>query len=195
MYGGKLEAASCVADGTLEDLPVLLFIDTAGCDMEEQREEDGESLRNPGEAEVVIKYVRSLAEKGIPLSTMGIITPYSAQVSLIRSLRNERLEDLLGEGVTQQDLEVSTVDGFQGREKDVIIISMVRSGGKSVGFLAENRRMNVAITRAKKHVALIGDSDTIRGLEGEGDGESFLARLVGYFEDVGEYDSASSYMD
>jgi len=60
------------------------------------------------------------------------------------------------------DVEISTVDGFQGREKECIIISMVRSNDeKQVGFLCESRRMNVAVTRAKRFVCLIGDSDTV----------------------------------
>ena len=182
MYGGKLVAAESVASATLENLPVLLFIDTAGCDMEEQRDsEDGESLRNPGEADVVMKYVLKLKTSGVPLTSIGIITPYSAQVNLLRSMRNEERWSF------GSDLEVSTVDGFQGREKEVVIISMVRSGAdRQVGFLSENRRMNVAITRAKKHVALVGDSETISN-------DAFLGRLVGYFEEHADYESAESY--
>jgi superfamily I DNA and/or RNA helicase len=183
MYGGQLTAHASVAQQTLTEAPVLLFIDTAGCDMEEQREEDGDSLRNPEEARVVMKYVQELtAASGIPVSSIGIITPYSAQVSLLRSMRNEQDSGWsLG-----QDLEVSTVDGFQGREKDVVIISMVRSGNEQVGFLADSRRMNVAITRAKRHSVIVGDSETISK-------DPFLARLVTYFEENGEYQSAESY--
>lgn len=186
MYDGKLLAADEVADATLDHLPVLLFIDTAGCDMEEQREEDGESLRNPGEAEVIMKYVSRLASSGVPLASIGVITPYSAQVNLLRSLRNDE-EDRWGFGAAARELEVSTVDGFQGREKEVVVISMVRSGAnRQVGFLSENRRMNVAITRAKKHVVLVGDSETISS-------DKFLGRLVAYFDEHAEYDSAGSF--
>jgi ATP-dependent RNA/DNA helicase IGHMBP2 len=189
MYGGRLVAAEAVAALTLKDLPVLFFIDTAGCDMEEQREDEGESLRNPGEAEVVMKYVSQLASMGIPLASIGIITPYSAQVNLLRSMRKDDTQNnLCILGPSSQELEISTVDGFQGREKDVIIISMVRSGtNRQVGFLSECRRMNVAITRAKKHVALIGDSETISC-------DKFLARLVNYFDEHAEYDSAGSFV-
>ena len=183
MYDGKLLAAKEVAGATLNDLPVLMFIDTAGCDMEEQKEDDGESLRNPGEAEVVMKYVGQLVSSGVPLTSIGVITPYSAQVNLLRSLRSDE-EDRWGFGAASRDLEVSTVDGFQGREKEVVIISMVRSGpDRQVGFLSESRRMNVAITRAKKHVVLVGDSETISN-------DKFLGRLVAYFDEHAEYDSA-----
>ena len=79
---------------------------------------------------------------------MGIISPYSAQVALLR----ERLE-----AWGLEEVEVSTVDGFQGREKEVIILSLVRSNIEGeVGFLVDQRRLNVAITRARRHVAAVG---------------------------------------
>ena len=80
-------------------------------------------------------------------------------------------------------VEVATVDGFQGREKEAIVISAVRSsegGGGGVGFLAEPRRMNVAVTRARRHCALIGDSETCGK-------DAFLKRLFDYFEQEGVY--------
>lgn len=82
-------------------------------------------------------------------------------------------------------MEISTVDGFQGREKECIIISMVRSNNrKEVGFLSEYRRMNVAVTRAKRFVCLIGNSETVRQ-------EPFLARLLDYFIEHGELRTAA----
>ena len=79
----------------------------------------------------------------------------------------------------QGGIEVSTVDGFQGREKEVIIISMVRSNPKrEIGFLSNERRMNVAITRAKRLCVLIGDSGTVNQ-------NAFLKGLVTYFKDNG----------
>ena len=84
-------------------------------------------------------------------------------------------------------LEVSTVDGFQGREKEAIVISMVRSNAaRQVGFLADCRRMNVAVTRARRHCALVGDSETVGG-------DAFLGRMLRYFEEHGEYASAGEY--
>ena len=97
-----------------------------------------------------------------------------------------RLRELRPEGLASQ-LEISTVDGFQGREKEAIIISMVRCNSRGeVGFLADSRRMNVAVTRARRHVALVTDAETASA-------DPFLKRLVEYFEQHGEYASASEY--
>jgi len=86
-----------------------------------------------------------------------------------------------------EQLEVSTVDGFQGREKECIIISMVRSNeAREVGFLSDFRRMNVAITRARRFVCLIGDSECVGS-------DPFLARLTAYFQEKGEYRSGMDY--
>jgi superfamily I DNA and/or RNA helicase len=184
LYNSGVYAHHSVASHTLNgegartSVPVLLFIDTAGCNMEEQRDEDCDSLSNAEEAEIAMKHVETLCNSGIDTAKIGIITPYSAQVNLLRSLRNSMFGP---------ELEISTVDGFQGREKDAIIISMVRSNTHNeVGFLKDCRRMNVAITRAKKHCAIIGDSETISS-------DKFLDRLVYYFQENGEYESAESY--
>ena len=84
-------------------------------------------------------------------------------------------------------LEVGTVDGFQGREKEAIVISMVRSNPRrSVGFLSEARRMNVAVTRGRRHVCLVGDSETAAA-------HPFLRRLLDYFSEHGEVRSAAEY--
>lgn len=186
MYEGALEAHESIALQSLNDFeglegnlfPVLMFIDTAGCEMEEKKEDHGDSVCNIEEACIVMNYVQQLVSSGIPMSSIGVITPYSAQVTLLRSMR----ADMFG-----SDLEVSTVDGFQGREKEVIIISMVRSNSQNeVGFLSDCRRMNVAVTRARKHCVLIGDSDTIST-------NPFLSRLLKYFEEYGDYQSAETY--
>lgn len=128
-----------VASLSPEDAAVLLLVDTAGCDMEEV-EESG-SRANPGEAAVVAALVERLLQGGLRASDIGVITPYSAQVTLLRGLRTD----------AWKEVEVSTVDGFQGREKEAIIISMVRSNAAGdVGFLADKRRINVAVTRARR---------------------------------------------
>ncbi|GAB4814237.1 hypothetical protein N2152v2_001283 [Parachlorella kessleri] len=189
MYGGRLQAHGSVAEHTLADLqgvreeaaslPVLLLVDTAGCEMWEQQEEEGDSKRNDGEAAVVMAHVRRLVAAGVRTQDIGIITPYNAQVGRLRELRPE--------GGAQALLEISTVDGFQGREKDAIIISMVRSNETGqVGFLADSRRMNVAVTRARRHCALVCDTETVSK-------DPFLKRLVDYFEQHGEYESAEGY--
>lgn len=161
-------------------LPVLLLIDTAGCGFEEQQEEEGDSRANPGEAKAVMAHVVALMAAGVNPSSIGIITPYNAQVALLKDLRPERLGGL--------GLEISSVDGFQGREKEAIIISMVRSNAdREVGFLSDKRRMNVAVTRARRQCAIICDTETVSH-------DPFLGRLVKYFEEHGEYMSAGEYV-
>ena len=81
---------------------------------------------------------------------IGVIAPYNAQVSYLK------------ETIENRKVEISTVDGFQGREKEIIILSMVRSNlDKKVGFLANERRLNVAVTRARRFLCLIGDCQTL----------------------------------
>lgn len=184
LYDDRIQAHASVANRLLdeplvqESFPVLAFIDTAGCDMEETKEEDGESLKNMGEADIVIAYVGKLTAAGMRPADIGVITPYAAQVTLLRSMRSADIGS---------KLEISTVDGFQGREKEAIVISMVRSNSSGeVGFLSDSRRMNVAVTRAKRHCVIIGDSETISK-------NPFLDRLVTYFQEYGEYDTAETF--
>ncbi|WIA11524.1 hypothetical protein OEZ85_011635 [Tetradesmus obliquus] len=192
LYGGQLEAHESVAAHTLADLPsvssnssasadaaelpTMLLIDTAGCEFDEYQEQDGDSRYNQGEAQAALAHVQRLLAAGLAPADIGIITPYSAQVALLRELRPEKLSG---------SLEISTVDGFQGREKEAIVISMVRSNASGeVGFLADARRMNVAVTRARRHVALVCDSETVSK-------DAFLGRLVAYVEQHGHYESAA----
>ena len=98
-----------------------------------------------------------------------MITPYAAQVRWLR------------QQWTDGDLEIDTVDGFQGREKEAVLISCVRSNSQGeIGFLADTRRMNVALTRARRKLIVIGDSATLGG-------HSFYAALLEYFESIGAY--------
>ena len=108
-------------------------------------------------------------------TSIGVISPYSAQVDCLR-----RELDALEKRIGKVDLEVSTIDGYQGREKDIIILSMVRSNeNMSTGFIEETKRMNVAITRARKLVILIGDSSTICKAD-------FVFDLVSYIQSKGK---------
>ncbi|XP_015866144.2 uncharacterized protein LOC107403746 [Ziziphus jujuba] len=188
LYNSKIKAHPSVAAHMLSDLedvkkttsaePTLLLIDIAGCDMEEKKDEE-ESTLNEGEAEVAIAHAKRLVQSGVQASDIGIITPYAAQVVFLKILKSN--EDKL------KDMEISTVDGFQGREKEAIIISMVRSNSKKeVGFLSDRRRMNVAVTRARRQCCLVCDTETVSG-------DGFLKRLIEYFEEHGEYLSASEY--
>lgn len=199
MYEGKLEAADFVAKRALprdpenasgnpenvDAYPALMLVDTAGCDgMEERCEEEGESKENPGEARVAMAVARRLARSGrVRAEDIGVIAPYAAQVGALRDLRaSEAFAADLGA------MEISTVDGFQGREKEVIVISATRSNASGdVGFLSDARRMNVAVTRARRHCALVCDAETI------GRQCPFLKRLVQHFERRGEYVSAAEF--
>ncbi|RHZ13064.1 hypothetical protein DYB31_014371, partial [Aphanomyces astaci] len=112
----------------------------------------GASKSNPGEAQVVAQHVTALLATGLKPSEVAVITPYNGQVGVLRRLLHP----------VHPTLEIRSVDGFQGCEKEAVVMSLVRSNCKSaVGFLADDRRMNVAVTRAKRHVALIGDTDTL----------------------------------
>ncbi|KAK9868471.1 hypothetical protein WJX84_007692 [Apatococcus fuscideae] len=188
LYHNLLMAHPSVAHHTLSDLPgvtvegereeslgPLLLLDTAGCDMDEQAEEGSGSKYNDGEAQVVWAHVHGLLEAGLKPQDIGIITPYNAQVCQLRGLRPASLAAL----------EVSTVDGFQGREKEAVVISMVRSNDTGeVGFLADKRRMNVAVTRARRHCAVICNSESVNH-------DEFLMGLVAHFEAHGAYQSAA----
>eukprot|EP00798_Chlamydomonas_sp_ICE-L_P008550 gene8550-33983_t len=190
LYEDRLTAHESVATHTLGDLPppkaggieklkvskkvlpaskgkAAPTAPSSGCGFEEEVEEEGDSKANSGEAKAVMAHVQKLLAAGIPTSAIG--------VALIRELRADKFAGV----------EVSSVDGFQGREKEAIIISMVRSNTNGqVGFLSDQRRMNVAVTRARRHCAIVCDSETVLT-------DPFLARLVKYFEEHGEYMSAS----
>jgi superfamily I DNA and/or RNA helicase len=157
-----------VVPGPVTSTP-LMFIDTAGASYDEELEPDGESRRNPAEAELVGRQVQTLLDAGLSPRDVAVIAPYAAQVRLLR-------EQLPLEG-----LEIDTVDGFQGREKEAVIISLVRSNANGeIGFLADTRRMNVALTRARRKLIVIGDSATIGG-------HPFYSRLLDYFQSHDAY--------
>jgi len=173
-YDSTLIAAASVSQHLLADLPgivvspltqtALRFIDTAGSSCDEQAEADGSSRENPGEAEFVARQVTELLEAGVSASEIAVITPYAAQARLLRQL------------IGDPQVEVDTVDGFQGREKEAVVISLVRSNSKGeLGFLTDTRRMNVALTRARRKLIVFGDSSTLANNE-------FYLRLLEYFE-------------
>jgi ATP-dependent RNA/DNA helicase IGHMBP2 len=166
--GHLLHDLSHVAAGPLTSAP-LQFIDTAGASYDEELEPEGESRRNQAEAELVGRQVQALLDAGTLPRELAVIAPYAAQVRLLR-------EQLRIDG-----LEIDTVDGFQGREKEAVIISLVRSNPKGeIGFLGDTRRMNVALTRARRKLIVIGDSATIGG-------HDFYQRLLSHFEGLGAY--------
>jgi predicted DNA helicase len=183
-YGGELSAAKAVAQHALGDLGVrddaerphpLCFIDTAGKGWGEARDEDDPSTCNPLQAERTCAEVLRLTERGLPPTQIAVITPYLAQARLLR----ERLRPL-----AQQGLEIGTVDGFQGREKEAIVLDLVRSNERAeLGFLNDTRRMNVALTRAKRFLLVLGDSATLAE-------HSYYKALLAHAEQTGAYLSA-----
>ena len=159
-----------VAAGPLTETPVE-FVDTAGAGFDEAVEPDGDSRYNPAEAEVVLRRVHALRAAGLAGDALAIITPYAAQARWLR-------EQLGPAGV-----EVDTVDGFQGREQEAVLVSLVRSNRDGeIGFLGDVRRMNVALTRARRKLIVVGDSATVAG-------HPFYQRLVAYFDSIGAYRS------
>ena len=159
-YGGRLLADPAVASHLVcglegvaaDDLTAvpLVFVDTAGTGWEEELDELLQSRSNKGEAELAARLARRLLEAGLPPKNLAVLTPYTAQVRLIKSL------------LRVPGLEVGSVDGFQGREKEATILSLVRSNDRGeVGFLSDTRRMNVATTRARRLSIVVGDSVTI----------------------------------
>ncbi|XP_035827063.1 DNA-binding protein SMUBP-2 isoform X2 [Aplysia californica] len=190
LYQGKLTAHPSVATHLLGDLEEvgesdsdmaatpLLLIDTAGCDLGELDLPEEVSKGNEGEADIVAARVEELVDLGLKPVDIAVIAPYNLQVDLLR-IR------LLGR---YPDLEVKSVDGFQGREKEAVIISMVRSNSNGeVGFLAERRRINVAVTRARRHLTVVCDSETVSH-------DAFIKSLIDYMMDKGEVWSAHQYI-
>lgn len=143
----------------------ISFIDTAGSGYNEKRGVNGMSLQNEGELAIVQKLMES--EILDPLKT-AFISPYSGQVAAAKEL-------------LPKEMRISTIDSFQGQEKEIIILSLVRSNDDNeIGFLKDYRRMNVAITRAKEKLFIIGDSATIGG-------DNFYNLFLSYIEQQGSY--------
>ncbi len=181
-YDGELHADPSVRHHRLSDLPhvrvegamddPVTFIDTAGTDWFEEQEPDGESRLNPSEGQVVLRKVDQLMAAGLGPHEIAVIAPYAAQVRWLRQ-RSPHAQ-----------LEIDTVDGFQGREKEAVVISMVRSNREGeIGFLGDRRRMNVALTRARRKLILVGDSATLGA-------HPFYRDLLEYIESIGAYHSA-----
>ena len=186
-YGDQLIAHESVKSQLLSShQQPIEFVDTAGCGYGEGQDPETLSRFNEEEAHLLIRLTEKLVEElglqewlhqGI---TMGIITPYRAQVDHLHKLaESSPLLEPLHKLVT-----INTVDAFQGQERDVIAISFVRSNEKSeVGFLGDIRRTNVAMTRAKKKLIMVGDSATLGS-------NPFYNELIEYVQHGGFYRSA-----
>ncbi|CAD6219804.1 unnamed protein product [Miscanthus lutarioriparius] len=153
----------------------LLLLDTRkaygslNIDCEESLDPAGTgSFYNNGEADIVAQHVLNLIQCGVPPTSIVVQSPYITQVQLLQG----RLEEYL----VASDVEVSTIDSFQGREADEVVISMVRSNSLgAVGFLGDRRRMNVA----RSHVAVVCDTSTICN-------NAFMARLLRHIRRHGQ---------
>lgn len=181
-YKNLLVADESVAQGTLSDLKgvkkcaeseePIIFLDTAGKGFEEKLEEGSQSRYNPEEANLVLEVLRRMIDLGVPPGEIAVISPYSAQVRLLTSQSPDPA------------VEIGSVDGFQGREKELVIVSLVRSNTEGeMGFLTDTRRMNVAITRAKKKLIAVGNSATLSTI-------AFYRDFLKYVEEAGGLRSA-----
>ena len=180
-YNNALKAHSSVAERLLlpNDSP-FSFIDTAGCGFDEKPV--GTSVANPEEAIFLFNYLEKFVADLDPFS-IAIISPYSEQIRLLKA----ELTNRPGLKSFESFISVNTIDSFQGQERDMVLISMTRSNTDGeIGFLADIRRLNVAMTRAKKKLVIIGDSSTLARLP-------FYADMVSYAEGLGGYQSAWEY--
>ncbi|KAK3621329.1 hypothetical protein LTR56_022865 [Elasticomyces elasticus] len=190
LYSNQLLAAETVKTRLLTSLPYpvketedttipVVFWDTQGGDFPEKTEDDdggakgrsnllAESKVNEHEAAIVRLHVSRLIGAGVKAEDIAIITPYNGQLALLSRMLKERFVGV----------ELGSIDGFQGREKEAVVVSLVRSNPeREVGFLGEKRRLNVAMTRPKRHLCVVGDSETV------GRGSKFLKAWMGWLEE------------
>ena len=162
-YNGLLKSAKHLSDTGAH----LTFIDTAGSGYNESFDYEGSSLQNEGELLVAKKI---LDNENLNLKKVAFISPYSAQAYKAKEILPE-------------EIRVMTIDSFQGQEEETIILSLVRSNDDcEIGFLKDYRRMNVAITRARENLYIIGDSATIGA-------DPFYNSYLSYIEKHGNYRS------
>ncbi|WP_347159252.1 AAA domain-containing protein [Pontibacter chitinilyticus] len=194
-YKGELEAHESVRNSDLHQFhpdfaPGLAveFIDTAGCGYNEVDTPESSSSANPDEANLLLNHLvhllKDYEQAGEPTEHLriGVIAPYRAQINYLQD-RVEHMP-LLHDLRQRRELSVGTVDSFQGQERDIIYISMTRSNETGeIGFLADIRRMNVAMTRAKKKLVIMGDSATLSN-------HPFYAAFLSYVESINAYRSA-----
>ncbi|MEQ9377120.1 MAG: AAA domain-containing protein [Imperialibacter sp.] len=186
-YNDKLQAApSAIEREALPNVAIMKFIDTAGCGYQEKVNPESRSTYNEEEGRLLIDQllanIETIGEEHALSSqiTFGVIAPYKAQIELLR-------EVLLEKGLSQElmDLiDVNTVDSFQGQERDSIFIGFTRSNEDGeIGFLKDIRRTNVAMTRARRQLIMIGDSATLGS-------NNFYNQLVEHCTATDAYQSA-----
>lgn len=189
-YNGKLKAAPQVAQWKIFDADSpLLFIDTAGCGFEEVKENT--SISNPEEAAFLLKQVSRYVDELKAFYTanafpgIAVISPYRHQVELLK----EAVQSDASLQEIRHAVSVNTIDSFQGQERDAVFISLTRSNADAtIGFLSDIRRMNVAMTRARKKLVVIGDSATLSQFP-------FYADFIAYAQAHKAYKSAWELME
>jgi superfamily I DNA and/or RNA helicase len=194
-YKGELEAHESVHSSDLHQFDphfapglAVEFVDTAGCGYNEVDTPESSSSANPDEANLLLNHLALLLKEYTPASEeteplrIGVIAPYRAQINYLED-RVEHMPEL-HELRQKRLLSVGTVDSFQGQERDIIYISMTRSNDAGeIGFLADIRRMNVGMTRAKKKLVIVGDSATLSQ-------HPYYAAFFSYVESINSYRSA-----
>ncbi|GAB3999913.1 AAA domain-containing protein [Spirosoma daeguense] len=184
-YENKVKAHESVARHALFDGDTsLAFVDTAGAGFEEKLE--GTSSTNPEEAALLMKHlvqlVTDLSTRYVPADfpTIAVISPYKQQISILKDslTQNPELQPYIDK------ISINTIDSFQGQERDIVYISLTRSNSEGeIGFLSDIRRMNVAMTRARKKLIVVGDSATLASLP-------FYTDFITYAENLNAYQSA-----
>ncbi|GAB3692246.1 AAA domain-containing protein [Spirosoma flavus] len=188
-YESKVKAHESVARHSLFDGDTsLAFVDTAGCGFEEKLE--GTSSTNLEEAALLMKHLTQLVTDlstrytKADFPTIAVISPYKQQISILKDLllQTPELQEY------SEKISVNTIDSFQGQERDIVYISLTRSNTEGdIGFLSDIRRMNVAMTRARKKLIVVGDSATLASLP-------FYANFITYAEAHDAYQSAWEWM-
>lgn len=198
-YHGELVAHESVASAKLFNKqnqplegPVIEFVDTAGAGFSEVQNPETLSRSNPSEADALLNHLAGLLPQlrmtrpdgsEEPFS-VGIISPYKDQVNWLK----QELPNRKNLWKWLKDVSVGTVDGFQGQEREIIYISLVRSNDDGeIGFLRDVRRMNVALTRAKRKLVVFGDSATIGN-------HPFYRAFLDYIESLNAYKSVWEFM-
>ena len=181
-YGNELKTDESVLNRPKLFEKAMMFVDTAGCGYQEKKNPETLSTFNEEEASFVFRHLREMLAAQKASISVGVIAPYKAQIGQL----NSRYDDY--EWSEETNISINTVDAFQGQERDVIYISLTRSNESGeIGFLANERRMNVAMTRAKHLLVMVGDSSTLSS-------NSYFDRLIQFCQEGDFYHSAFEYL-
>jgi ATP-dependent RNA/DNA helicase IGHMBP2 len=183
-YANKLVAHHSTERHFFKEGRGVLFVDTAGAGFDEEHNAETQSVRNPSEAEFIRQHWSMLldAEDYEHAISAALIAPYSEQVRFLTA-QFEELRD-----TTRQYIRIQTIDSFQGQERDAVVISLVRSNSRNeIGFLRDYRRMNVAMTRARYRLVMVGDSATLSA-------DPFYDALINWSMEQGYYRSVWEFI-